>query len=362
MFLSITPWKIAGIALAVLGTGAGVVAYQGTLTQPRQPAAAVAKPAPVRAARSAVDGDEPSPKYRSVMEHLDEKVSMHFANETPLEDVLKYIKAATTGPNDAGIPIYVDPAGLAEVGKTMTSTVNLDVEGAPLKFTLRQALRPLGLDYWVHQDGLLEVSSRGAILEHEIGELKEELKRVRDQLKSGGRTPVPSQGDTKPWQKPSRNFDDAQTKSVLAKLEKPLSMSFANDTPLEDVLKYIKSATQGRDDRGIAIYVDPFGLNDAEKTITSPISLDLEGIPLKTSLRLLLAQLGLTYSVKDGVLIISSERSADQPSAFLEAVKKAKQGELTLDEIRELTELMNALSELEKASDKLLNGDLKAKQ
>ena len=107
---------------------------------------------------------------------------------------------------------------------------------------------------------------------------------------------------------------DPKTKAILAKLEEPIAMSFANETPLEDVLKYIKSATQGASDNGIPIYVDPVGLNEAEKTMTSPITLDLEGVPLKTTLRLMLKQLGLTYTVKDGLLTITSESSDDQPT------------------------------------------------
>jgi hypothetical protein len=100
---------------------------------------------------------------------------------------------------------------------------------------------------------------------------------------------------------------DPKTKSILSKLEEPVSMSFANETPLEDVLKYIKSATQGPNDNGIPIYVDPVGLNEAGKTMTSPVTLDLEGVPLGTTLRLVLKQLGLTYEVKDGLLTITSE-------------------------------------------------------
>ncbi len=107
---------------------------------------------------------------------------------------------------------------------------------------------------------------------------------------------------------------DPKTKSILAKLDEPISMSFANETPLEDVLKYIKSATQGPNDTGIPIYVDPVGLQEAEKTMTSPITLDLEGVALKTTLRLLLKQLGMTYTVKDGMLTITAESSEDQPT------------------------------------------------
>jgi hypothetical protein len=105
---------------------------------------------------------------------------------------------------------------------------------------------------------------------------------------------------------------DAKTKSIQAKLDQPIAMSFPNDTPLEDVLKYIKTATQDANDPGIPIYVDPLGLQEADKTLTSNVSIDLEGVPLKTTLRLLLKQLGLTYTVKDGFLMITSQESEDQ--------------------------------------------------
>ena len=97
-----------------------------------------------------------------------------------------------------------------------------------------------------------------------------------------------------------------KTKDILTKLEEPLSMSFSRETTLEDILKYIKKSTQGPTDSGIPIYLDPRGLQDAEKTLASTVTIDLEGVPLKTSLRLLLKQLDLAYCVRNGVLIISS--------------------------------------------------------
>ncbi|SIO28651.1 hypothetical protein SAMN05444166_3506 [Singulisphaera sp. GP187] len=96
---------------------------------------------------------------------------------------------------------------------------------------------------------------------------------------------------------------------ILEKLDDPISMSFGNETPLEDVLKYIKRATTGTNDNGIPIYVDPMGLQKAEKSMTSPVTLDLEGVPLKTTLRLILKQVGLTYTVKDGLLTITAKES-----------------------------------------------------
>jgi len=107
--------------------------------------------------------------------------------------------------------------------------------------------------------------------------------------------------------------------AILKKLEEPVSMSFANETPLEDVLKYIKSAAQGPNDAGMPIYVDPDGLAKAEKTMQSPVMLDLEGVPLKVTLRLLLRQLGLAYCVKDGLLMIST------PELIAEELEEAEE-------------------------------------
>ena len=97
-----------------------------------------------------------------------------------------------------------------------------------------------------------------------------------------------------------------KTKELLTKLEEPVTMAFVQETPLEDVLKYIKKATQGSSPNGIPIYIDPRGLQEAEKTLASPVTIDLEGVPLNTSLRLLLKQVDLAYCVRNGVLIISS--------------------------------------------------------
>jgi len=156
-----------------------------------------------------------------------------------------------------------------------------------------------------------------------------------------------------PGSKPSK---DARSLAVLAKLEETVSMSFPNETPLEDVLKYIKQATQGSNDAGIPIYVDPLGLQEADRTLTSPIQLDLEHVPLRRTLQLLLGQLGLVYFVDDGILCITSQESARtkfDPSMiehrpFMEKREKAERGELTADEMKELIEIVKLQKELEK--------------
>ena len=56
---------------------------------------------------------------------------MSFADETPLEDMLKYVREATKTATYQGIPIHVDPIGLEEAEKTLTSTIIVNLEGAP---------------------------------------------------------------------------------------------------------------------------------------------------------------------------------------------------------------------------------------
>lgn len=120
------------------------------------------------------------------------------------------------------------------------------------------------------------------------------------------------------------------------KLQEPITLPFANETPLEDAMKLIKETTAGKNDRGIQFYVDPVGLQEAEKTMTSPITLSLEDVPLSTALTLLLKQLGLTYSVqKDGIVIItdvSNENAFADPTAkILEEVTALR---VELEEMR----------------------------
>jgi len=114
-----------------------------------------------------------------------------------------------------------------------------------------------------------------------------------------------------------------KSKAIFKKLEEPISMSFANETPLDDILKYIKQATTTKTYSGLPIYVDPKGLKEAEKSLTSTATIDLDGPPLKTTLRLLLKQLDLAYCVRDGVLIISSvpgiAEELDEAKSELEA-------------------------------------------
>jgi hypothetical protein len=113
---------------------------------------------------------------------------------------------------------------------------------------------------------------------------------------------------------------DPRDLMIKAKLEEPISMSFANETPLDDILKYIKQATASKSYSGIQIYIDPDVLRRANKTMTSTVTIDVEGVPLRMTLALILKQLGLSYHVRDGMLIITE---GNDPAAYAEYLVNA---------------------------------------
>ena len=134
-------------------------------------------------------------------------------------------------------------------------------------------------------------------------------------------------------------------------------MSFPNETPLEDVLKYIKQATTGPSYRGDSHLCGPRWDAGGGKDVDLTISLDLEGVPLRRTLQLALKQLGLGYFVDDGILVITSQESGDQgglepaqigPSPFLKKQDKMERGEMTIEEMKEFAEELKVKTEIMK--------------
>ena len=142
--------------------------------------------------------------------------------------------------------------------------------------------------------------------------------------------------------------NDPRTRAILAALETPLSMNFSNDTPISDALKYIKEATKGAGlPSGIPIYVDPVGLQNADKTMADTVTMVLEDTPLKHTLRLMLGQLSLRYMVKDGLLVVTSNATEDQVTPFSLMEEKAREGKLTRVQYLQLIEALKLRKQVE---------------
>ena len=157
----------------------------------------------------------------------------------------------------------------------MSSVITIEVQDRPLKQTLRLALRGLGLDYRTGE-GLLVISNAG-------GE-PDDGAAARMEVKAD-RT--------------------GASKGVLVALGQPIPMRYPEKTRLGDVVDAIRAALKDASGAPVPIHVDPDGLHEAEKTLDSEVSIDVEGIPLRVTLHWLLHQIGMNYYVKDGVLTIT---------------------------------------------------------
>jgi hypothetical protein len=124
------------------------------------------------------------PRTEAILDALDQRFPLTYADEIPLEDILKETKRLSNGrPKLAsGIPIYVDPIGLQEVEKSMTSTVKRPplADKLSLGEHLRIALDPLGLAYVV-KDGCLMITSKES-LDKEMGDAIDPYRMYRDVL------------------------------------------------------------------------------------------------------------------------------------------------------------------------------------
>jgi RNA polymerase sigma factor (sigma-70 family) len=140
---------------------------------------------------------------------------------------------------------------------------------------------------------------------------------------------------------------DHRSRMVFSRLAEPIPMRWADETPLEEVLRFIKESTKSSQfPGGIPIYVDPIGLQEAEKSEQSTIKMDLEGVPLRRTLQLLLAQLGLTYMVRDGMVHITSEQAAEQATFIFEQADKALRGELGVPEMIALIQVFKVRAQV----------------
>ncbi len=93
---------------------------------------------------------------------------------------------------------------------------------------------------------------------------------------------------------------------ILDELERPISMEFPRETPLSEVVAYLRKSTSTPDNPGIPIYVDPIGLQVADQPPDPKITIELRGVPLKVALRAALEPIDMVYIVQDGVLWITS--------------------------------------------------------
>lgn len=111
----------------------------------------------------------------------------------------------------------------------------------------------------------------------------------------------------------TRSREWVATRAMRTQLERPIPMRFPEGVPLSMMLRHVRDATTTTaTPRGLPIYVDPIGLQEAGQTLNAPVKIDAQGIPLKKTLRTVLDQVGLSYYLKGGLLIITCQGSEDE--------------------------------------------------
>jgi hypothetical protein len=126
-------------------------------------------------------------------------------------------------------------------------------------------------------------------------------------------------------------------RSVQEAMLQPIPLPFARETSLEDVIKYLRRTL------GAPVVLDMGAMNRLELSPQDTVQLELEGVRLKTGLKLLLGQLDLTYRVvaEDNLLIITDAQGSDNPLDHVLSELRSLHRDIhalqdAVDELREL--------------------------
>jgi hypothetical protein len=127
--------------------------------------------------------------------------------------------------------------------------------------------------------------------------------RVPGEARRGERTPAPEAGAV----------------SVQDALLRPFPLPFNTPTRLDEVCRHLGRVLRA------PVVLDKAALDRQELTPEDTVQLDLEGVRLKTGLKLLLDQVGLTYRVvpEDNLLIVTDKEGSDDPLDRVQAELKA---------------------------------------
>lgn len=94
-------------------------------------------------------------------------------------------------------------------------------------------------------------------------------------------------------------------KRIRSALNNPARMEFI-ETPLNDVIEFLK------DEHEIPIQVDKKALEDEGVDSATPITMNLAGVSFRSAMRLMLDPIGLTYVIKNEVMLVTTKVKAEE--------------------------------------------------
>jgi hypothetical protein len=165
-------------------------------------------------------------------------------------------------------------------------------------------------------------------------------------LKAQPRTSAPaitvSQSESRLSENENENVKDRNKSgppafSVQDALQRPFTFPFEVPTTLTDVCQYLRKELRA------PVVLDIAALERQELRADDQVQLQLEGVRLKTGLKLLLDQVGLTYQVvaEDNLLILTDTHGSTEPLERLVSEVQALH--------RDIHDLQDAVDDLTKA-------------
>jgi hypothetical protein len=100
---------------------------------------------------------------------------------------------------------------------------------------------------------------------------------------------------------------EQMTLAVQETLDRRITIQLPNPSSLSEVLKSLKKTSEGPFDSGAPIYVDPEGLKKAKASVETLVTVPIFSGTLKEALQKVLDPLGLSYSIRDGLIWITSK-------------------------------------------------------
>jgi hypothetical protein len=140
---------------------------------------------------------------------------------------------------------------------------------------------------------------------------KEYERRLTATYRDIDRSAAPAHGDVefpKDWKERTKNRSTtmqltAKEKAILKALDTPITVSF-RDSRLETVKDYLETLL------GQPIVLDSEALKDVEASYDSPVTMKVKGVSARIVLRKILAELGMTYVIKDETIQVTSHEKA----------------------------------------------------
>lgn len=267
---------------------------------------------------------------------LTTRVTIKFDNE-PLKDVAAWIQ------EQLSTPVLLDEAAIRDVGIPTGEPISDHLDDEPIYLLLNRLKRSLGLAWYLEEDVIYlttaEIADEHQVtrpydmtdfldeeydpiditntLQEAVGETWEDIDGIGGVMEWLGdvlfiRTTDRTHREVEALLQAIRHhgprtlvYEPAQHQHLRELLEQPVDVEF-DDTPLSFALESLAEKT------GADIRLDEQALQDVGIRTREPVSLTLKNRNLRTVLVVLVKKFGLTWSLEDGVLWITTEEIADE--------------------------------------------------